>query len=149
MKRILLFALAGYALLFALRVQWLLQSEAGETLKNYVGQTVDVVGTVADDPDKRETSLHVSIAVEKIDGAPASGGLLALVPRETHVSYSDVVEVRGVLALPQSFETDTGHIFDYPSYLRVRGISAEITRATFVSRVTPRRTFNPRLTFLS
>jgi competence protein ComEC len=34
------------------------------------------------------------------------------------------VVLRGNVELPESFETDTGHLFDYPKYLEVRGISA-------------------------
>lgn len=117
-----------YALLFGLRMLVLVQTEAAETLPQYIGKTVVVVGRVADDPDRRETSLHLTVAVEKVGGVSASGGLLALVPRETPVSYGDMVEVRGLLAAPQTFETDTGHTFDYPGYLRVRGISAEMMR---------------------
>lgn len=128
-------AVIVYVALFAVRFHILLQHEKAQTLSSFVGQKVVVVGRVADDPDKRETSLHLTVEVEKVDGAPARGGLLALVPRESPVVYGDEVEVSGKLVAPQNFETDTGHIFDYPSYLRVRGISVEVPRATLVRRV--------------
>ena len=119
-----------FAALYFLRLYFFLQSEAAQTLPSFVGQTATVVGRVVDDPDKRETSLHVAIQVEKVGDALASGGLLALVPRESRVSYGDEVEVQGKLVAPQSFETDTGHTFDYPNYLRVRGISVQMSRAS-------------------
>ena len=125
----------AFAILYALRLYFFLQTEAAQTLPKYVGQTASVVGRVADDPDKRDTSLHLTIEVEKVNGEAASGGLLALVPRESIVSYGDMVEVRGPLTAPQAFETDTGHTFDYPGYLRVRGISAQMSRGALVRRV--------------
>ena len=118
--------------LCVLRVSIFLQNEAAQTLPHFIGKSVMVVGRVSDDPDKRETSLHLTIEVQTVGSSSVSGGLLALVPRESHVLYGDVVTMRGVLEAPKAFETGTGHTFDYPNYLRVRGISTEMSRATLV-----------------
>ena len=126
------FALA-YLFLFVLRVEILLVAEAAQTLPNFAGKTVEVEGMVVNDPDRRETSLHVNIKVNSINGATASGAVLAFLNRDEKVSYGDAVAVSGVLAAPQPFETDTGHTFDYPNYLRVQGISMLMQRATFLS----------------
>jgi competence protein ComEC len=39
----------------------------------------------------------------------------------------------GEIVAPEAFETDTGRMFDYPNYLRVRGISATTKYATLTS----------------
>jgi competence protein ComEC len=38
--------------------------------------------------------------------------------------YGDKVVLKGKLELPEEFETDTGRLFDYPNYLRAKGVSA-------------------------
>ena len=79
------------------------------------------------DPERRDTSLHVHMEVSAIDGEEAHGKLLAQLPRDTQISYGDTVTIRGRIEAPQAFETDTGRLFDYPAYLRARHISA-VTR---------------------
>jgi competence protein ComEC len=123
-------ALSLVALFFA-RYGVLQFFEARESLAEYAERTAVVAGTVAGDPDKRATSLRVPLKVETINGQDAPHGtLLVLLPRETVVAYGERVEVRGLIELPQTFETGTGRVFDYPGYLRVRGISAVMERAT-------------------
>lgn len=127
-------ALSLVALFFA-RYGALQFFEAQTSLAGYADRTAVVAGTVAGDPDKRATSLRVPIKVETVNGQDAPHGtLLALLPRETQVAYGEKVEVRGLIGLPQSFETDTGRVFDYPGYLRVRGISAVMERAALRSQ---------------
>lgn len=132
-----LFALCAMALaavsLGLLRVAWTLQSEARDTLLSFQGQTVRAVGVVADDPDQRDTSLHLTLNIKTVNGAPARGELLALVPRDAQVEYGDTVEVRGRIEAPQAFETAGGRVFDYPGYLRVRGVSAVMQKAVLAS----------------
>jgi competence protein ComEC len=103
--------------------------EDKSSLAAFAGRTSVVAGTVADDPDKRATSLRVTLSVATINGQATHGKLLAILPRESTASYGDTLEVRGLMELPQTFETDTGRVFDYPGYLEVRGISAVMERA--------------------
>ena len=117
------------ALVFA-RYEVLKYFEAQHSLAGYADRTAVVVGLVAGDPDRRATSLRVPLKVETINGQDAPHGkLLVLLPRESEVAYGERLEVRGLIALPESFETDTGRVFDYQGYLRVRGISAVMSRA--------------------
>lgn len=121
------------AALGLLRTDIFLQAQQQETLPNYIGHTATIAGVVASDPDKRETSLRVAVAVHRIDTQKADGTLLVVLPRETKIFFNDQVEVHGKITAPQTFETNTGHIFDYPSYLRVQGISALMQYATLNS----------------
>lgn len=116
-----------------LRSEIVIQQEASETLATYIGQKAEVAGRVVEDPDRRETSLHVTIQVETVRGVPTSGKLLALIPRNAKVLYNDTVVVEGQLVAPKTFQTDAGHTFDYPGYLRAQGISTQIQRATLTS----------------
>lgn len=107
--------------------------ESQETLKSYVGQVVLVEGRVVDDPDKRDRALHLTVQVSRVNSTPGRGEALLFVPRESSVSYGDLVEVKGTLELPSVFETDTGHIFNYPEYLRAHGVSVIIKRGTLLA----------------
>lgn len=118
------------------RAQFEVAWEASQTLLGYIGQTASIVGTVAEDPDRRDTSLHLSVQVEKINNTPARGEILVMVGREESVSYRDHITIQGLITAPQSFETDTGHTFDYPGYLRAHGISAIMKRAE-VKKIEP------------
>lgn len=98
-------------------------SEAASTLPAYAGEERVVLGRVVNDPERRETSLHVHVQVEQVDGEPVRGKLLAILSRDTQVNFNDRLSVTGKIVLPERFETETGHLFDYPGYLRARGIS--------------------------
>lgn len=123
----------AYVLIFCVRVLFLTQAEAGETLPRFAGQHAEVIGVVVNDPDRRATSLHVNIEVESINGSEAKGTLLALLPRDARLEYGDKIKVSGTITLPQPFDTDTGRQFDYAGYLRVQGVSTIMQRATLVS----------------
>ena len=121
-----LFLLVGVAL--GARGWFLLHAPQPEILQ-FAGRMSVVEGTIADDPDVRATSVRVPIEVYTINGTPSSGKLLAVLPRDTDLQYGDAVSVRGVPEEPQSFETNTGRTFDYPGYLRARGILVVIQHA--------------------
>ncbi|HVU79906.1 MAG TPA: ComEC/Rec2 family competence protein [Candidatus Paceibacterota bacterium] len=132
MERKLVISLFVFVYLCALvvRTDFFLRAEANETLKNYIGTKAAIEGVVANDPEKRATSLHANIRLSAINGAEASGTLLATFPREAELSYGDRVTIAGKIEAPETFETDTGRIFDYPNYLRVQGISATLAYGT-------------------
>ncbi len=117
-----------------MRAEMFLAGQAAKSLEAYVGKGVEVEGRVVDDTDRRDTSLRVTIRAEKINGVelPPSeqGKLIASLPRDEAINFNDHVVLKGELKLPDSFETDTGHIFDYPKYLQVRGVSALMSFAT-------------------
>lgn len=123
-----------FVLLLLVRVGFLFSAETSETLPHYIGAAQTVTGTVVTDPDVRQTSVRVNVQVAAINGAPASGILLAVLPAGAEVSYNDSLTLRGKLEAPQSFLTDTGRVFDYPGYLRVQGVSALMEGAKIISQ---------------
>ncbi|MBC7836352.1 ComEC/Rec2 family competence protein [Acetobacteraceae bacterium] len=119
--------------LFLLRVSFLIAGEGKADILRYADNTVVVEGQVVNDPERRETSLHANISVKTVDGEKTSGTVLAILPRATELSYGDTVEVRGKLQVPEAFETDTGRTFNYPGYLRAKGIVATMPYANIES----------------
>ncbi|MEK7612708.1 MAG: ComEC/Rec2 family competence protein [Patescibacteria group bacterium] len=123
-------AVVCIGVLFFLRVDWFLRAERAQTIPAAaMNRTVTVEGVVVNDPEARETSLHAVVAVETINTTPARGKILAILPRGTAFAYNDRVSIEGTLTAPDSFVTDTGRVFDYPNYLRVRGISGIVRYA--------------------
>ena len=108
---------------------WFAFAAVEPELLQFTGSTAVVEGTVADDVDIRATGVRVTIAVKTINEAIAYGKVLAVLPPDTKLQYGDTVSVRGALEEPQSFQTNTGRTFDYPGYLRARGISAVMQHA--------------------
>jgi competence protein ComEC len=110
------------------RTEMFLAGQEHRSLATFVSKAATVEGVVTDDPDRRDASLRVTVRVEKIDEQALAkneqGKLIAILRRDENISFGERVSLIGNIELPQSFETDTGHIFDYPMYLRVRGISA-------------------------
>ena len=66
---------------------------------------------------------------QNINDVHAPGLLLAYAPQGTHVACGDKVTLDGALSTPQPFLTNTGHLFDYPGYLKARGISVVMPKA--------------------
>lgn len=137
--------IAGLLLIFAARgliyqanwenqtlLQFVRTVDTGASTALGVKKKVVVVGKVSDDPDRRDTSLHVNVEVENVDGVPIDGTLIAFFSPDTELEYGQRVVAKGTLRLPDAFETETG-TFDYPHYLQVHGISAMLTSAKLSS----------------
>ncbi len=121
------------AILGVVRTQFYFQNQAARDLTGYSGEHASVVGVVTNDPERRESNLHVNIEVQKINDAATQGTVLAILNRDEKVAYGDTVEVSGVLATPEAFETNTGHMFDYAGYLQVQGVSVILQKGQLVS----------------
>lgn len=98
-----------------------------------LGQKVVLEGVVVDEPDVRESGVHLSLDVDMLadKSAPASvkGGVLVFAPSHSNVSYGDRVRASGTLRLPEAFDTGVGRSFNYPGYLAVSGIGYELAFA--------------------
>jgi len=102
-------------------------------LDRSAGERITVVGTISDEPDRREQSVRLTIDPKeikilngkkiRITHAPQ---ILVPVRLPASFSYGDTVQVQGVLGRPEVFETTNGRLFDYPAYLAARNIYFEI-----------------------
>lgn len=80
---------------------------------NTVGNGVVFSGVVVEYPDKRENQVRLTV---RPDGFKFNI-LVPVYDLENTYKYGDVLKVRGLLTLPENFETDTGKEFDYGKYL--------------------------------
>jgi len=87
-----------------------------------VGQDIELTGAVVREPDERQsfTQLYVQVEDEIV---------LVRGSRFVSVNYGDQVTVIGELERAESFLTDTGRVFDYPSYLQARGVQYVVSFA--------------------
>lgn len=106
----------------ALRLNYAEEQFASSTLTQNIGEEVEIIGVVAREPDQRalQTQLYVRQEDELI---------LVSTDRFTQVSYGDRISVQGKLTKPESFETELGRTFDYPGYLKARGVQHQISFA--------------------
>lgn len=132
--RTYLFFACLFAGLFLLRISFLLTNGHEPSILLHVNESVVVSGVVKNDPERRDTSLHAYIEVERIGEEVVEGTLLVTLPRSTELFYGDRVVVEGKITIAEPFKTDTGRMFDYHGYLRVRGVDALMRYAALHER---------------
>ena len=100
------------------------------------GKAGIVEGKISSDPEMRSSGVQAEIQTKTIDGKEVEGVLLVRLPVGAEVSYGDFVRVRGKIELPEVFLTNEGSEFDYPNYLKAKGIGATMN-SQFLQVVTP------------
>lgn len=102
-----------------LRMDFADRATINESFEGSVGQEITITGIVTREPDERERSTHLYIAVhDEI--------ILTTTDRYASFLYGDELRVTGTLTKPQSFETELGRTFNYPKYLHARNVSYAI-----------------------
>ncbi len=99
-----------------------------------VGANVLLHGTIAVDPDIRETSQRVTVMVTYGD---ATSLILAVAPLYPSVSYGEAITVSGTFLKPEPFATDGGRTFAYDTFLAKDGVFALIKDAHIQSTAPP------------
>jgi competence protein ComEC len=108
-----------------------------EALDQVVGKVVEMNGTIVAEPDWREDTTRITVAVS--DFAPKSTSPIpidpparVLVSTFPHLpfSYGDIIHATGTLRYPTSFTTDNGRTFEYPGYLEAQRIGYQMSRAS-------------------
>lgn len=84
----------------------------------YVGTEVVIEGRVHREPDVRERSQHLYVREDVTEEL-----VLVITDRYHEVGYGDRVHVMGALEEPATFETDLGRTFNYPGFLKAKGVS--------------------------
>jgi competence protein ComEC len=87
-------------------------------------QKIEFSGLIAREPDVRVSSIHLYVR----DAKSRELILVTTNPYQTF-SYGDTVSISGVLKRPESFEGDLGRTFNYPGYLRARGVEHVVSFA--------------------
>lgn len=95
-------------------------------LTSRVGMMGNFEGVVTAEPDVREGKTHLTVTfqLQRIGSISQEvfGTALLIVNRYPQYHYGDRLEISGKLALPQVITEDDGRVFDYPKYLRSKGI---------------------------
>jgi len=78
-------------------------------------------GVVVSEAIEKETTRQFTVVTDETR-------IVVTANRFPEVFYGDVVELVGEVQLPESFETDTGRVFDYPQYLAARGVTHQMFR---------------------
>lgn len=89
-----------------------------------VGTEISITGIVVRDPDERGQTTHLYVREARTEEL-----LLVTTDPYAPFSYGDRVSVTGVLERPESFETDLGRTFNYPGYLKARGVELTVSFA--------------------
>ncbi|MFZ2150058.1 MAG: ComEC/Rec2 family competence protein [Minisyncoccia bacterium] len=84
-----------------------------------VGQRIQFLGMVADDPAIKEKNQQL---VVKISTEDEEAVILLSARLEEEYHYGDAINLKGVLEKPENFTTDQGREFDYVNYLKKDGI---------------------------
>jgi competence protein ComEC len=103
-------------------------------LQRSIGQRVVVRGVISDEPDVREGKTHLTVTLSLLRSSTEShevqGKLIAFADRYPEYHYGDEILLTGTLAAPQVFQTDSGRVFDYPQYLKGKGIRYQMSFAS-------------------
>ncbi|OGZ13860.1 MAG: hypothetical protein A2942_02895 [Candidatus Lloydbacteria bacterium RIFCSPLOWO2_01_FULL_50_20] len=133
----LIFGICALAIFFGV-LRFIFWSEVPRDplLRSAAGQEVMLRGIVSDEPDVREKSTLLTFSInELIDGDDvlrAEGKVLLIVARYPQYQYGDAVEITGVLKEPEAFAEENGRTFDYPNYLKAKGMTYQF----FYPRIT-------------
>ncbi len=86
-----------------------------------VGEEMRVLARVVSEVDSTETHARYIVALRTHEDAPIVRARMR-VDRFPEYMYGDELLITGVFSYPEGFITDTGTFFDYPSYLKAKGV---------------------------
>lgn len=120
----------------------------------YAGKHVSFDARVVREPEVRNTSVH--LYVEPVGLGKTDERVLITTDRfektASKIAYGDVLTVTGTIAHPEAFATDGGRSFQYPEYLRVRGVQyliqhGQVTKLRTGPQSLPRFLFEKKQVF--
>lgn len=118
----------------AVRASEVVQSP--DPFEAYYSTPVEVVGIIAREPDFRETETRYQFRVHTINGSDRDGFILLVLPLHQVLTIDTAITFSGKLQKPEPFLTDTGHMFNYPLWLKKDGITA-VVRYPIIESIAP------------
>ena len=103
-------------------------------VSRWAGQTVEVVGIVASDPEFSGTQQTLQLRATSVNAKSATGEVLLTVWQLPRYQYGDQLEFTSKISLPEATEE-----FDYPAYLAKEGVFALAQPKGDVVVTTPHR----------
>ena len=102
------------------------QNSSAHVLQSFVGEDVLVEGVVIEEPDERENSIRLVVALDKVflekESVDIETKSIVTAPLYPKWNYGDKVVLEGVLKEPENFSSDLGREFNYVGYLAKDGI---------------------------
>ncbi len=133
---IILLVAMGFFALGITRVHFLAPVHR-EALDSVAGKVVKITGTIVAEPDWREDTTRITVAVfdfttKSTSPTPVDPPARVLVGTFPHLplSYGDHIVATGTLRYPKSFDTGNGRTFEYPGYLEAQRIGYQMSRAS-------------------
>ncbi|MCA9360988.1 ComEC/Rec2 family competence protein [Candidatus Kaiserbacteria bacterium] len=107
----------------AVRMLWAEQYFINTEAESKFEEEIQITGVVVREPDVRSNSTQLFVRIDN--------GELFLVrtDRYSGINYGDELMISGTLSKAEAFETDLGRTFNYPDYLRAKGVSHIISWA--------------------
>jgi competence protein ComEC len=97
-------------------------------LDNQLGETVRVEGIIVDEPDERDSTMRITVAIEDTTLHTKLTKVLVTTDIYPTYAYGDRLVLNGVLEKPENFLSDTGRSFDYVGYLAKDNIHYQMYR---------------------
>lgn len=108
-------------LIFAISAAWGTRAlgPREKYLDQFIGQKIELTGTIVAEPDERETSLRLIFSPDLPAGVEkkAVGKIILAVGKYPAYFYGERLRARGKLEAPENFKTAAGRTFDYQHYL--------------------------------
>ncbi|MDQ3245008.1 MAG: ComEC family competence protein, partial [bacterium] len=98
------------------------EKNISKILDERLGEKVELVGDIVDEPDSRVNSQKLIIQIKNDKNNKENIKILVSTPLGSEYKYGDEVKLNGKLEKPENFITDTGKTFDYVNYLKKDGI---------------------------
>lgn len=108
MKAVILAML--FCLLFNYEAVFFFKHRPNDFLKSHEGEKIELIGKILSEPIEKPKSTQLIATTEY-------GKVLLFANSYPKVSYGDEILFKAKLKRPESFETDSGKIFNYPGYL--------------------------------
>lgn len=96
-----------------------------EVFERQVGQKLDFVGQIVEEPDIRENNQKLTVEIKDPTSPRLRGAsikVLITTDFSNDFEYGEWIKWQGKLEKPENFITDTGKEFDYINYLKKDGI---------------------------
>jgi competence protein ComEC len=91
-------------------------------LTPYFGRQVEIAGTIAEEPDQRESKTFLTLEKIEVNGKPSRDRILVTVPRFPGFEYGDRLKFKEKLVEPKDAEAKGE--FSYKNYLSRFGVTA-------------------------
>ncbi len=102
------------------------QNSSAHVLQSFVREDILVEGVVIEEPDERENSIRLVVALDKVflgeENVDIETKSIVTAPLYPKWNYGDKVSLEGVLKKPENFSSDLGREFNYVGYLAKDGI---------------------------